>query len=399
MNVYVKELSCQLAQLGLPIDIFTRRTDTETPETVEICPGVNVVSITAGPATPLDKNALFPHLQEFAAQAALYSLRQGVRYDVIHAHYWLSGWAAHLLKRYWDAPILLMFHTTAHMKNAVAATADREAPLRLETERRLIELADGLVAANPDECADLIWRQRLPSNKICTVPPGVDLEVFSPATPDERLAARRDLGLADSERLVLFVGRIDPIKGLDALLAAERLLMDRGVAPVLLLVGGELDVAGRPIGALARVERDVESLGIAGRVRLVGSQPQGHLPSYYHAADVVAVPSRYESFGLVAVEAMACGTPIVASRVGGLRYTIEEGDSGFLVPPGNPLALAERLEHVLADEALRARLGAGAVGAAARFAWPIVASQIKHIFERLAEGYDADLCCDEDLFA
>ena len=399
MNVYVLELACHLAQLGLPVDIFTRRTDLQTPETVEVCPGVNVVSIAAGPPVPLDKNAFFPLLPEFAAQAALYSLRQGVRYDVVHAHYWLSGWAAHLLKRYWDAPTLLMFHTTAHMKNAVAASADRETPLRLEKERQLIDLVDGLVAANPDERADLIWRQRLPADKVCTVPPGVNLERFSPGTPTERAQARAELGLAPDEPAVLFVGRIDPIKGIDTLLGGQAILADRNAAPTLLVVGGELGKDGRPTGDLARVGVHAAELGIRDSVRLLGSQPQERLPVFYRAADVVAVPSRYESFGLVAVEAMACGSPVVASRVGGLRFTVEEGESGFLVPHNNPTALADALQRILADSTLRARLSAGAVGTAARFAWPTVAAQILHMYERLADGYRANLCHDEDLFA
>ncbi len=142
MNVYVRELACHLARLGLPVDVFTRRTNPDTPEITPLCPGVNVVTVTAGPPEPLDKNALFPYLPDFAVEMALYSLREGVRYDVVHAHYWLSGWAAHLVKRYWDTPFVQMFHTTAHMKNAVAGVADRESDLRLRTERRLLALAD-----------------------------------------------------------------------------------------------------------------------------------------------------------------------------------------------------------------------------------------------------------------
>src|SRR6476619_2615013 len=145
MNVYVRELSCHTAQLGLPVDVFTRRTDPETPEITQICEGVNLISITAGPAQPVDKNRLFDLLPEFAEQMALYSLRAGVRYDVVHAHYWLSGWVAELARRYWETPFVQMFHTTAHMKNAVAEHADRETDLRLQTERRLLTLADGII--------------------------------------------------------------------------------------------------------------------------------------------------------------------------------------------------------------------------------------------------------------
>jgi D-inositol-3-phosphate glycosyltransferase len=396
MNVYVRELACELAKQSLPVDIFTRRTDPDSPECIEVCPGVNVINITAGPLEHLSKNDLFPYLGDFAAQAALYSLREGVRYDIIHAHYWLSGWTAHLLKRYWDAPHLLMFHTTAHMKNAVAATADRETPLRLDIERRLIDLADGLVAANPDERADLVWRQHLPTDKVCAVPPGVDLNVF---TPGDKAESRRLLGLPEDINVVLFVGRIDPIKGIDTLLNAIAKLPDTGSDALTVLVGGDLDEHGEPIGPLGRVAEDARAAGICERIVFAGSVPHHDLPVYYRAADVVTVPSRYESFGLTAVEAMGCGTPVVASRAGGLRFTIDEEVSGLLVPHSNPDALANALHRVLADKDLQARLGEGALEAAGRFAWPTVAASILHIYERLAEGYRANLCCDEEIFA
>jgi D-inositol-3-phosphate glycosyltransferase len=399
MNVYVRELSCHLARLGLPVDVFTRRTSPTTPEVTPLCPGVNVIAITAGPPEPLNKNELFPYLPEFAAEMALYSLREGVRYDVVHAHYWLSGWVGHLAKRYWDAPFVQMFHTTAHMKNAVADAVDRESDLRLQTERRLLDLADSLIAANPDERADLIWRQGAPTEKVCTVPPGVDLDLFR---PQDRLAARVSLSLPPDQPLVLFVGRVDPIKGIDTLLdATQRLSADPDVDPhaAVLFVGGDLDSTGNPVGPLAGLAHQARERGIADRFRFVGSQPQNKLPLYYSAADLVVVPSRYESFGLVAVEAMACGTPVVASRVGGLTFTVEEGESGFLVPPRSPAALADAIALLLTDHACRRALAAGALRSAERFAWPTVAASILHVYRRLAEGQRANLCCDEEIYA
>ncbi len=396
MNVYVRQLACHLADRGVAIDIFTRRNDPATPETVECCPGVRVISIEAGPAAPVDKNDLYPLLPDFAANVALYSVREGVRYEVVHAHYWLSGWVAHLLRRYWDTPFVQMFHTTAHMKNAVAATADRETGLRLRTERRLIDLADSLIAANPDERADLVWRQRTPTDKVCTVPPGVDLDLF---VPGDREASRRELGLHPDRPVALFVGRIDPIKGIDSLLDAVRLLAHDDPEPTVVLIGGDLDADGHPTGALGEVARAADSMGIADRIRFEGSRRQDVLPTYYRAADVVVVPSRYESFGLVAVEAMACGTPVVATRVGGLRFTVEDGEGGLLVPPRDAAALADAVRRVLGDTDLRSRLGAGARETAARFSWPAVAAQISHVYARLAEGHRADLCCDDEIFA
>lgn len=396
MNVYVRELSRHIAHLGLPVDIFTRRTDPRTPETIDLLPGVRVVAVTAGPPEPLEKNRLFHYLPDFAIEAALYSLRQGVRYDVAHAHYWLSGWAAHLLSRYWETPFVQMFHTTAHMKNAVSPAQLRESELRTRIERRLVHLADSIIAANPDERADLIWRQHTPADKVCTVPPGVDLDLFAPR---DRAQCRRELELPLNDKVVLFVGRIDPIKGIDTLLDAAARLAATGSRPCFVFIGGDLDDEGNPTSPLADVVREANDRKVAGSFRFVGSQPQNRLPVFYGAADVVAVPSRYESFGLVAIEAMACGTPVVASRVGGLRFTIEEGANGLLVPHDDAASLAAAIRRVLTDDRLRARMSTGARETARRFAWPAVASQICHVYQQLADGHRANLCREEEIYA
>jgi len=396
MNVYIRELSCHTTRLGLPVDVFTRRTDPDAPETVAICPGVNLINITAGPAAPLDKNQLFDLLPEFAEEMALYSLRQGVRYDVVHAHYWLSGWVAHLLKRYWDTPFVQMFHTTAHMKNAVSPLAQHETELRSRIEARLSGLADSLIAANPDERADLIWRQRTPATKICTIPPGVDTELF---TPRDRATCRTTLGMPIDEPTILFVGRVDPIKGIDTLLCAAAALDATETDATILFVGGDLDNNGIPTGPLKEVVAEAQRLGVAERFRFVGSQPQERLPLYYGAADVVVVPSRYESFGLVAVEAMACGRPIVASRAGGLTFTIEDGTTGYLAAVGDAGQFAAHIARIVTNPALRDRLGANAHESAQRFAWTSVAESVLHVYENLAAGKRANLCCPQEIFA
>lgn len=396
MNVYVRELACHIARLGLPVDIYTRRTSPTTPEVQQICPGVNVITITAGPAAPVDKNQLLQYMPEFAAEAALYSLRNGVRYDVVHAHYWLSGWAAHLLKRYWNTPFLQMFHTTAHMKNAVSKAIDRETDQRAAYEHRLGQTADSLIAANPDERADLIWRSHTPPDKVCTVPPGVDIDLFQTA---DRATNRAKLGIDQDRPVILFVGRIDPIKGIDTLVDALELVHQQMSTVQLVLVGGDLDERGNPTGPLAVVRDDVVRRGLEGAVRFDGSQPQDQLIDYYAAANVVAVPSRYESFGLVAVEAMACSRPVVASRAGGLAFTVEEGVNGYLSPVGDAEAFAAALLRVLEDPSHAETLGLNGRTTAERFSWPVVASQILHIYQRLADGHRANLCCDEDIYA
>jgi D-inositol-3-phosphate glycosyltransferase len=396
MNVYVRELSCHTAELGLPVDVFTRRTDPHSPEVVEICEGVNLVNIDAGPPRPIDKNELFELLPEFAENMALYSLRAGVRYDVVHAHYWLSGWVAQLLKRYWNKPFSLMFHTTAHMKNLVSPEAEQETSLRAQIEVKLVGLADSIIAANPDEAADLIWRQRGDSAKICTIPPGVAVDLFQPL---DRAACRSELGIPADEQMVLFVGRIDPIKGLDTLLGSAWFLAESESAARVHIVGGDLDDAGHPIGPLAMFADQAVELGVRDRFVFWGSQPQNRLPVFYSAADVVSVPSRYESFGLVAVEAMACGTPVVASRAGGLIFTIEDGRTGYLTPIGNGEAHGSRLLELLNDDRKRAQFGQAARVSALRFSWTSVATSILHVYERLSEGHRANLCCEDEIFA
>ncbi|MGD9713115.1 MAG: glycosyltransferase [Thermomicrobiales bacterium] len=396
MNVYIRELSCHVAELGLPVDIFTRRTSSETPEIQSICENVNVISIAAGPPEPVDKNSLRNLLPEFAEQMALYALRAGVRYDVVHAHYWLSGLTAEILRRYWNTPYTLMFHTTAHMKNRVSPVEEQETPVRAKSEQRLVGVADSIIAANPDERADLIWRQHAIASKICTIPPGVDTELF---TPRNRSQSRAELGFSEDQQVVLFVGRIDPIKGTDTLLNAFAAVARACPSALLAIVGGDLDDARMPIGPLASLKRRAVELGIDERVRLFGSQPQNQLPVFYSAADVVSVPSRYESFGLVAVEAMACGAPVVASRAGGLIFTVEDGETGYLVPFDRPEEHAGALISILRDTTLASSMGLNGHIAAQRFSWETVAASVIHVYRRLAEGHRANLCCDEEIFA
>ncbi|MCC6705247.1 MAG: glycosyltransferase [Thermomicrobiales bacterium] len=398
MNVYVRELSYHIAKQGLPIDIFTRRTDLETPEITYPSDGVRVISIAAGPPAPVSKHDLFQYMPEFAEQMALFALRDGTHYDIVHAHYWLSGFAAHYLKRYWNIPFTMMFHTTAHMKNAFSPAEHHEPEFRERMERRLVTLADSIIAGNPDERADLIWRQRANPEKICTIPPGVDTDLFRPT---DQVQARGRLGLDLDDAVITFVGRIDPIKGIDTLLESvartRELVPDRRI--VLQLIGGDLDVAGNPVGPLAETAAQVQRLGIEANVRLLGSRPQDQLPLFYAASDLVCVPSRYESFGLVAVEAMACGRPVVASRSGGLIFSVADGISGYLAPVNDAEAFATAMARILNDRTLAGEMGRAARHQAERFAWPVVAESMHHVYLRLAQGHRAQLCCEDEIFA
>jgi len=401
LNVYVRELARQLDACGVEVDIFTRRIDEETPEVVELSDRVRVISIAAGPPIPLPKDDLFSVLPEFATEAALYSLRAGVRYDAVHSHYWLSGWAAHLLKRYWNAPTVHTFHTLARLKNVVAGDAGQESPIRVQIENRLLEVVDNIIASNPDERAEMVWRMGADNARICVIPPGIDLDRFH---PHNAVAARERLGLPDNP-LVLFVGRIDLMKGIETLLDGFCHLRFQpwdDLPPKLVFVGGTIDRQDGEITLgddLQSVATRAEQLGIREDIIFRGSEPQEILPDYYAAATVCAVPSRYESFGLVAVEAMACGLPVVASRAGGLKFTVEEEVSGLLVPVGDAHALANALDRVIRDRDLRASLQVGARQAAIRFSWQTIGPAMLNLYERLAEGERENLCCLGEIYA
>src|SRR5437763_5629615 len=241
LNVYVRQLSRQLGRLGVAVDVFTRRTDPNLPDVVAADENVRVIHVSAGPPAPVDKGALFDVLPTFASEMALFALRDGVSYDVVHGHYWLSGWVAHLLRRYWDAPTVAMFHTLGHLKQDAAngAADGRESAQRIEIERQVMRRVDAIVAANPRERAEMIWRYGVPAAKVATIGCGIDLALFR---PQDRAAARAALGLGP-EPMLLFVGRIDPVKGIDFLLDGFAALRERWRGPLqpsLVLVGGEL---------------------------------------------------------------------------------------------------------------------------------------------------------------
>lgn len=386
MTVYVLALARQLASQGVNVDIFSRRFDTETPEIVDIAERIRAVTISAGPPHPIPKNDLFCHLGDFTSEMATFALRNGLRYDIVHTHYWLSGWVGHLLKQYWDVPVLHMYHTLAHLKNAVTSNGNGEVGLRLQIERELLRLVDYVVTPNPDERAELVWGLGARNSKIAMIPPGIDLELFHPADSSR---ARSELGLP-SRPIVLFVGRIDPIKDLDTLFKAfaelQRTWDPETPSPILLIIGGMVCTSTEEIvlsPELQLLKQRAIELGIEDNVILRGSQPQELLPKYYAASTVLAMPSLYESFGLVVVEAMACGLPVVATRVGGMKFTVEEGRSGLLVPRQDYVAMSEALGRIIEDRDLRSTLQIGARQAAIRFSWSTIGSAMLALSEKL----------------
>lgn len=397
MNVYVRDLSRELGRRGVAVDCFTRSQNPAIPR-VSTALGFNgrVMHVPAGPETPYDKYRLVEHLGEFVAGVLGFARREGIQYDVIFSHYWLSGLAAAELRRAWGTPIVHMFHTLGQMKNAVADSPQEWEPdARIQGETEVIGLADCLVAATPLERAQMVWLYGADAAKIAVVPCGVNLDLFSP-TPQNQ--ARRTLALPLDRRVVLYVGRIEPLKGIDVLLQAMALVANEETIAQedlsLIIVGGAPGAgAAHTQRELARLDEMRAELGIEHLVTFQGAQNQDTLVHYYSAADVVVVPSRYESFGMVALEAMACGTPVIASKVGGLAFSVQDGQTGFLVPDRDPAALAERLRQLLTDDALRRQLGGQAAQWARYYGWPAIAGQILDVFERVLPVHCYSTAC------
>jgi D-inositol-3-phosphate glycosyltransferase len=371
MNVYIRELSRELGRRCHGVDIFTRRVDAAAPDVVDLDPNTRIIHVAAGP--PSDgKESLRRHLPQFLRGVLSFQERTDATYDLIHSHYWLSGWVGQALQERWRVPHIIMFHTLAEAKNRAHAL-QREPRYRIEAEGQIAASADRVICASEGETELLVAEYGVPAERIEVVPCGVDLDLFRPM--NQRYARRR-LDLPVDESTVLFVGRIEPLKGIDILLRAVA-QMDSHLC--LLVVGGDEQDAPLKAGLRSLAA----ALGIAKQVQFVDAVPHQRLPLYYTAADVCVIPSHYESFGLVALEAMACGVPVVASRVGGLQDTVRDGETGYLVPWQFPGPFAERLALLLGNPELRRSLGLIARSAVERFRWSDVAAQVEAIYHEL----------------
>lgn len=386
MNVYVRDLSRELAKHGVVIDVFTRSQDSYVPMiSHSLGYGARVIHVKAGPELPIPVNDIADYLDEFVQSVTAFAEAEDITYDLIHSHYWLSGLVAGKLKEIWGGtPIVHMFHTLGLMKNRVA-TSDRELapPERIEGEQKIIEFADRIIAATPAEQAQLHWLYGNRTGKEVVVSPGVDLQRFQPL-PQE--AAKAHVGIPVNDRSILFVGRIEPLKGVDTLLQAMALIQDRYASAVenvdVTIIGGD-PWSNDPDLEMARLQALREQLGIHDIVTFIGARDQNELPNYYAAAEIVVMPSHYESFGMVALEAMASGTPVIASEVGGLAFLIRDGENGFHVPSRDPEALAGRIYELLTNTELRDQLGSNARRHAQRYAWENIANQMLEVYAEL----------------
>ena len=387
MNVYVHEVTRELGKQGIHVDVFTRSQDEHVPHVLhDLGYGNRVVHVRAGPEEPLPKQELATFLPDFVHGIKQFAEAKGIHYDLLHSHYWMSGVAAAELKTNWGIPLVHMFHTLGLMKNRVAQSeAEKEGGYRIQGEQQVLKAANLVLAATLAEVSQLQFLYQVDRKRIKVVPPGVDVHRFYPIPLDE---AKEYTGVPQCERMLLFVGRIEPLKGLDILLQAIALLRDRDSSKLcpfyLYVIGGEPEADPDLMsGEMRHLQALREQFGLKDLVVLLGKRDQGSLPYYYSAAEAVVVPSHYESFGMVALEAMACGAPVVASEVGGLAYLVQDGQTGYTVPVGDPTALADRLEALLTDADLRQRLSKNASMYAQEYAWENIVRRLCEVYRNL----------------
>ena len=385
MNVYVLELARELAGRGIAVDVFTRATSSALPPVVEAADGVLVRHVPAGPFEGLRKEELPSQLCTFAREVLrTEAAHPPGHYDAVHSHYWLSGQVGALARDRWGVPLVHSMHTMAKVKNEALATGDTPEPRsRVIGEEQVVDSADMLIASTEEEAKQLINLYDAEAGRVEVVHPGVDLGVFRPR---DRAGVRRGLGLPEHAAVLLFAGRIQPLKAPDVLLRAVSVLLDEDpglrdhlVVPV---VGGPSGSGLEHPESLAQL---ADELGLGDVVRFVPPVERGELARWYAAATAVAVPSYNESFGLVAAEALASGTPVVAAAVGGLTTVVDHGRSGLLVDGHEPRAWAHALRPLLADDALHADLARGAREQAGRFAWARTAGETVGVYHRAAE--------------
>lgn len=380
MSVYVRELAGELARCGHTVDVYTRVHDPNDAQVISLENNARLIHLRAGEDSVIDKMDVFPHLPEFTRQMESYRKQNGLQYDLIYSHYWLSAWVGKRLQSRWGVPHMVMFHTLGALKNAIGI-GEGEPWIRVETEKYLARNSHRIIVATEKEKQDIIFHYGAPEESIAVIPCGVNLELFRPS---DKETAKRKLGLDEEDRTILFVGRIDPLKGIDKLLAALA-RMDGRDRLRLLIIGGD-ESSQHEIKKLNEMAR---ALDVQDRVASLGLIRQTELPVYYNAADLCVVPSYYESFGLVALESLACGTPVVTTRVGGAENIVRQREMGYVVESNSPRHLAEKMELLLSGST-DGRTQAGALRELAeKFSWANVARRLTRECRAVSKSYYA----------
>jgi D-inositol-3-phosphate glycosyltransferase len=375
MSVYIRELCRELGRRGHLVDIYTRAHEPVHDQIIELGKNARLIHLKAGHEEELDKLAIYPHLAEFACEVETFRKQSGLKYDLIHSHYWLSCWVGKWIQRWWDIPHITMLHTLGAVKNAVGIGRSEPA-LRINSEKALIKDCHRIIAPTEREKEYLIHYYHASPQSITVIPCGVNLDVFRSV---EKEYARNCLGL-DGEGIILFVGRIVPLKGIDKLLMAMPYLENRRRLK-LLVVGGDKDCHDE----LKRLQSLAQSLQIHDSVRFVGLVNHEELPFFYNAADMCVLPSYYESFGLVALESLACGTPVVATKVCGLESVIRQGETGYVVLDNSPFRLANKIALLLS---MPEKDAIGSIRASVtKFSWSKIADAVVKEYCALLREY------------
>ena len=374
MNVYVLATVHELASRGVVVDVFTRSHDPSDPQVIDLAPGARVVHLEAGPVRP-EKNGAFDLLPEFTDRVVDFVNNEGGEYDVIVSHYWLSGLVGEQLSARWALPHITSFHTLAEVKRR-ARPGEVEIPERATGERQIARNADRVVAWSAHERDLLSDLYGADKDHVLIIPPGVDTKMFR---PHDKQASRKKLGLPGSGKILMYVGRVERLKGIEILIQSVAGMEEEDDVTLLIVGGADSDPERH------RLNDVVDRLGITDRVKFLPSVKQEQLPEYYSAADVCVFPSYYESFGLAALESMACGTPVVASRVGGLPSIVREGETGYLIPTRCPAAFIQRIEILITNDHLRTLMGRAARERALELGWGVAVDRLIAVFCGLAE--------------
>jgi len=389
MNVYIRDLSIYLGRHGVHADVFTRSQDEHVPHILhDLGHGNRVVHIPAGPEHPRPKQELQDYIEEFTANILTFAEEKNIQYDLIFSHYWLSGLAALRLKNSWGIPVAHMFHTLAHLKNKIAKSEqEKDGQYRIDGELKVMKGADRLIVATNDEKENLVSLYSAKEKKIRIIPPGVDTTHFYPIPVDE---AKEYIGMPADENMILFVGRIEPLKGIDTLIHAIAQMRKADVLSrcphYLYIIGGNPEASGEDANKeMQRLQALCAELDLHDLVLFLGKRDQDSLQYYYSAAEMVVMPSHYESFGMVALEAMACGTPVIATQVGGLQHLVQDGETGFIVPNGDPDALEEKITALICKEEMKERMSRNSIAYAQTFNWDRISKKLIKQFKKMTE--------------
>jgi D-inositol-3-phosphate glycosyltransferase len=382
MSVYIRELARELGRRGHWVDIYTRAHDPADDQIVELGESARLIHLEAGGVQDIHKLVVYSYLADLLCELESFTDRNGLQYDLIHSHYWLSGWLGRCVQRSWDVPHITMFHTLGAVKNVIGMGED-EPELRIWAEKELAKDCHRIIAATEGEKEDLIRYCDASPETISVIPCGVNLDLFQPV---DKEVARRQLGF-DGDRIILFVGRIDPLKGIDRLLMAMTYL-ERRQGVRLVIVGGDDDSEAE----LERLRRLTRKLHIQDSVTFAGPVGQEELPSYYSAAQVCVIPSYHETFGLVALESLACGTPVVAAAVGGIESIVRQDETGYVVRDNAPLHLADSIAAVLSRPDAGAESAASTRASVLRFGWANIAEAVIEEYRQVLGGYAARVC-------